>query len=268
MLRANHCILTGDVELPLPGGQASSSPTRSSSSATRTGWSPAATSCSRTPKAASAAETRRVRHREAAPARSTTATRHHVARRSRPIARQFGNQDADVYFYGETIEKLGHAEVPHHARRLHDLRAADAALGGDQRHRGLNLNDYAIATNTVLRVKGVPVFYLPVIYYPIRGRPARHRVPAADLRHVDAARSGDQQRVLLGDRTQPGRHVLPRLVHAHRAGCGRRIPLRRGRAVVRQRPVLPLRPERDDVHRQRTDVHAAGATRASRSQAT
>jgi LPS-assembly protein len=32
----------------------------------------------------------------------------------------------------------------------------------------LNLDDYAIANNTVLGVKGVPVFYLPLLYYPIR----------------------------------------------------------------------------------------------------
>ena len=32
----------------------------------------------------------------------------------------------------------------------------------------LNLNDYALATNTVLRVKGVPVIYLPWVYYPIQ----------------------------------------------------------------------------------------------------
>jgi LPS-assembly protein len=32
----------------------------------------------------------------------------------------------------------------------------------------LNLNDYAVARGTILRVKGVPVLYLPMIYYPIR----------------------------------------------------------------------------------------------------
>jgi LPS-assembly protein len=32
----------------------------------------------------------------------------------------------------------------------------------------LNLDDYAFARNMVLRVKGVPVLYLPVIYYPIK----------------------------------------------------------------------------------------------------
>jgi LPS-assembly protein len=32
----------------------------------------------------------------------------------------------------------------------------------------LNLDEYAVARNTVLRVKGVPILYMPVVYYPIQ----------------------------------------------------------------------------------------------------
>jgi LPS-assembly protein len=82
--------------------------------------------------------------------------------------RQFGNQDADVYFYGEVIERLG-------PRRYRLTRGAfttcvqptprwEVASGTVT----LNLNDYAVAKGTTLRVKGVPVMYLPMIYYPIR----------------------------------------------------------------------------------------------------
>jgi len=82
--------------------------------------------------------------------------------------RQFGNQDADVYFYGETIERLG-------PRRYRITRGAfttcvqptprwEVASGSVT----LNLNEYATAKSTILRVKGVPVMYLPLIYYPIR----------------------------------------------------------------------------------------------------
>jgi len=82
--------------------------------------------------------------------------------------RQFGNQEADVYFYGEIIERLG-------PRRYRITRGAfttcvqptprwEVASGSVT----LNLNDYAIARSTVLRVKGVPVLYLPLVYYPIR----------------------------------------------------------------------------------------------------
>jgi LPS-assembly protein len=82
--------------------------------------------------------------------------------------RQFGNQEADVYFYGEVIERLG-------PRRYRLTRGAfttcvqptprwEVASGSVT----LNLNDYAVAKGTTLRVKGVPVMYLPMIYYPMR----------------------------------------------------------------------------------------------------
>ena len=73
----------------------------------------------------------------------------------------------------------------------------------------LNLDDYAIARNTLLKVKGVPMFYLPILYYPIQKSQRATGLPAADLRHLDAARPVDQQRVLLGHQPQPGCDVLP-----------------------------------------------------------
>jgi LPS-assembly protein len=82
--------------------------------------------------------------------------------------RQFGDQDADVYFYGETIEKLG-------PRRYRITRGGFTTCVQPtprwemtSKSLTLNLNDYAVARSTVLHVKGVPVMYLPMIYYPIR----------------------------------------------------------------------------------------------------
>jgi LPS-assembly protein len=80
---------------------------------------------------------------------------------------QFGNQDPDVYFYGETVAKIG--ERKYRITRggfttcvqptpRWELTAGTVTL---------NLQDYAVLTNTVLRVKGVPVFYFPFAYYPI-----------------------------------------------------------------------------------------------------
>jgi LPS-assembly protein len=82
--------------------------------------------------------------------------------------KQFGNQDADVYFFGETIEKLG-------ARTYRITRGGFSTCVQPtprwemtSRSVELNLDDYAFARDTVLRVKGVPLMYLPVIYYPIQ----------------------------------------------------------------------------------------------------
>ena len=84
--------------------------------------------------------------------------------------RQFGNQDPDVYFYGQRIDKVG-------------LRRYRVTKGGfttcvQPTPRWemvsdsvvLNLNQYAISRNTVMKVKGVPLFYLPLLYYPIRNQ--------------------------------------------------------------------------------------------------
>ena len=84
--------------------------------------------------------------------------------------RQFGNQDPDVYFYGERIDKVG-------------LRRYRVTKGGFTTcvqptprwemvsdSVTLNLSEYAISRNTVMKVKGVPLFYLPLLYYPIRNQ--------------------------------------------------------------------------------------------------
>src|SRR5262249_14778760 len=71
----------------------------------------------------------------------------------------FGGQDPDVYFYGEKLDKLG-------PRKYRVTRGgfttcvqptprwevtSDSVI--------LNLDDYAFARNTLLRVKGVPLMY-------------------------------------------------------------------------------------------------------------
>ena len=81
---------------------------------------------------------------------------------------QFGNQDPDIYFYGDTIEKLG--------TRSYRLTRGGFTTCVQPTPRWevtsdsvvINLNDYAIARNMLLRVKGVPLMYLPILYYPIK----------------------------------------------------------------------------------------------------
>ena len=80
----------------------------------------------------------------------------------------FGTQEPDAYFYGETIEKLG--------PKTYQITQAAASPPACSRRRAgswsstsvtLTLDKRAVLTNTVLKVKGVPVFYLPAMYYPI-----------------------------------------------------------------------------------------------------
>ena len=79
----------------------------------------------------------------------------------------FGTQEPDVYFYGQEIEKLGPKKY-----RL-KKGAFTTCIQPTPRWEivatsvTLNLDDYALLRNAVLRVKGVPLFYMPVFYYPM-----------------------------------------------------------------------------------------------------
>ena len=82
--------------------------------------------------------------------------------------RPFGDQKPDVYFTGERLERLG-------PRRFRVTKGGFTACVQPtprwQFTSGsmvIELDDYVIATNTVLRVKGVPLFYWPYLYYPIQ----------------------------------------------------------------------------------------------------
>lgn len=79
----------------------------------------------------------------------------------------FGTQEPDMFFYGETIEKVG-------------PRSYRLAKGGftscvqptprwEMKSTAftINLDSYVLLRNMVLKVKDVPVFYMPALYYPI-----------------------------------------------------------------------------------------------------
>jgi LPS-assembly protein len=80
----------------------------------------------------------------------------------------FGTLEPDVYFYGETIEKVG--ESKYRITRgsfttcVQPTPRWDVVSGSAT----IQLEDYAILRNAVLRVKDVPVLFLPVMYYPIQ----------------------------------------------------------------------------------------------------
>lgn len=80
----------------------------------------------------------------------------------------FGGMEPEVYFYAQVLEKTG-------ARQYRLTRGGFSACVQPtprweitSESMILNLDEYAVARNMVLRVKGVPVFYLPIIYYPIQ----------------------------------------------------------------------------------------------------
>ena len=188
-----------------------------------------------------AAERDRVQHQDQAPARSTTPSG--IASIGEPTASSracSAAQEPDVFFYGETIEKIGPEDVPHHARRLHDLRAADAALGdGRPTSVTLTLENTRCSRTRVLKVKDVPVFYLPAMYYPINkeDRATGFLMPIYGV--VDDQRADAQQRVLLGDQPQPGRDASTTTGYSKTGqGFGGEYRYVADRRLVGQRPDL------------------------------
>ena len=80
----------------------------------------------------------------------------------------FGTQEPDAYFRGEEIQKLGPARY----RIVHG--AFTTCVQPTPRWEmvagsvTLEVDDHALLTNSVLKVKGVPLMYMPIFYYPVQ----------------------------------------------------------------------------------------------------
>lgn len=80
----------------------------------------------------------------------------------------FGTQEPDAYFRGEEIHKL----APDTYKIVHG--AFTTCVQPTPRWElvagsvTLKVDDHALLTNAVLRVKGVPLMYLPIFYYPVQ----------------------------------------------------------------------------------------------------
>ena len=80
----------------------------------------------------------------------------------------FGTLEPDIYFWGET-----HREDRAGQYRIHKGSFTTCVQPTPRWDIGtgnatINLEDYAVLKNAVMRVKDVPVFYLPILYYPIQ----------------------------------------------------------------------------------------------------
>ena len=79
----------------------------------------------------------------------------------------FGNQDPDVYFWGELIEKQGPKKYVITRGAFTTCVQPTPRWAMDSKKIIINLDDHVLAHHTVFRVKGVPMMYLPVMYYPL-----------------------------------------------------------------------------------------------------
>ncbi len=80
----------------------------------------------------------------------------------------FGTLEPDVYFYGTAIEKIGADKYRINKGGFTTCVQPTARWEIVSGNATVNLNDYVVMKNAVVRVKDVPVFYLPIMYYPIQ----------------------------------------------------------------------------------------------------
>ena len=80
----------------------------------------------------------------------------------------FGTLEPDVYFYGTAIEKVGADKYRITNGGFTTCVQPTARWEIVSGNATVNLDDYVILRNAVVRVKDVPVFYLPMLYYPIQ----------------------------------------------------------------------------------------------------
>ena len=80
----------------------------------------------------------------------------------------FGTQEADALFRGREIHKLGPKKYKIVDGAFSTCVQPTPRWEVVSGRATINLDDYALLKNSVFRVKGVPVMYLPIFYYPIQ----------------------------------------------------------------------------------------------------
>lgn len=80
----------------------------------------------------------------------------------------FGTLEPDIYFYGARIEKIGADKYRIHKGAFTTCVQPTPRWEIVSNNATVNLHDYVVLRNAVIRVKDVPVFYLPLMYYPIQ----------------------------------------------------------------------------------------------------
>jgi LPS-assembly protein len=84
------------------------------------------------------------------------------------VAPQLTGQDTDVIFFGETVEKIGPKK---YKIRNGGFTTCVQPSPRWNLHAGevvLNIDSYTLLKNAVFNVKDVPLFYLPILYYPTK----------------------------------------------------------------------------------------------------
>ena len=79
-----------------------------------------------------------------------------------------GSQSNDVYFFGETIEKIGPKKYRITKGGFTTCMQPTPRWALSAETVTLNIDDYTLLHQAILNVKGVPLLYLPWLYYPTK----------------------------------------------------------------------------------------------------
>ena len=172
-----------------------------------------------------------------------------------------------MYFFGETWRRSGPrstrsptaASAPACSRRRAGISTADTVI--------LNIDHYTLLRNAIFSVKGVPLLYLPVIYYPTKedDRATGFLLPTYGTSTMRGQTLS--QRVLLGHQPQPGRDVHCTTGTRRPARGGRRVSLQPGRRLDGNLTRLYAGPAAGLVTTRRRGTTALPASPATRSTA-
>jgi LPS-assembly protein len=91
-----------------------------------------------------------------------------LGERGRQNQSMFGTLEPDVYFYGSEIEKIAADKYRINKGGFTTCVQPTPRWEIVSGRATINLDDYVVMRNAVVRVKNVPVFYLPLLYYPIQ----------------------------------------------------------------------------------------------------
>ena len=80
----------------------------------------------------------------------------------------FGTQEPEMRFWGEIIERLGPRTYRLTRGGFTSCVQPTSRWEVTASSATINLDEYAVLRNAVLSVKGVPLFYLPAMYFPIQ----------------------------------------------------------------------------------------------------
>ena len=84
------------------------------------------------------------------------------------VAPQLTGQDTDVIFFGETVEKIGPKKYKIRNGGFTTCVQPSPRWNLNAGEVVLNIDSYTLLKNAVFNVKDVPLFYVPILYYPTK----------------------------------------------------------------------------------------------------